>query len=428
MSEELREASTSQLFTGSLTPGLLLTTGWEIVAANDAYLAATGRAREDLLRRPLLDALPQPPPRLAESLESVCARRVPDVVPCLRYDMPGPDGGFLCRTWSVVNTPIFGDRGDIVGILHQIEDISALAREVQEFSGQALGDAPLEEETPAQDRDDLIRAVTTHAARQRAALERATEDHVRVAEALAAMAGAYGANARPDAQRGRRELWRRIIAEYQETGSYDWVGSVCRQASRIGEATAGAAVSASGPSGLPKVLAASDPWSLEVEQIQETTGEGPGVSARGKRLPVLVDDLRRERRWPVFTVLAGQAGATSVWAVPVTIRDVTIATMSLYGRRPAPWGRDDLVQAALLADTAATALIADLARLEDDAVGPVRLDRPADPSAMAAGMLSVQLGVPIDEASLRLRALAFSRGEALDVTALGVLAGTIRPD
>ena len=77
---------------------------------------------------------------------------------------------------------------------------------------------------------------------------------------------------------------------------------------------------------------------------------------------------------------------------------------------------------------AAAALIADLARLEDDAAGAVRIDRPADPAAMAAGMLSVQLGVPIAEASLRLRALAFSRGEALDVTALGILAGTIRPE
>ncbi len=438
MCEALREASASQLFTGSTTPGLLLTLGWKIFAANDAHLTATGRAGEDVLGRFLFDVFPDPPQEAAEppadgvrrltaSLQAALARSRPDVLPYLRFDMTGPDGGFLARTWSVVNSPLFDGDGAVVGFLHQAEDISEFADEILWDDGGEGALEPPAEDVAAQ-HARLARAGAVYVARHRTATEHGATDYLRVSEALAALAGTQGANGRPDAQRGRREMWRRAAAEYREAGSYGWLTAVCRQADRIGERTTGAAVSASGAGGLPKVLAASDDWSQEIEQLQEMTGEGPGISARSTRLPVLVEDLRTEKRWPVFTLLAEQAGATAVWAVPVTIRDATVATMSVFGSRPAPWGKDDLVQAVLLADLAAAALIADLARLEDDAAGAVRIDRPADPAAMAAGMLSVQLGVPIAEASLRLRALAFSRGEALDVTALGILAGTIRPE
>ena len=366
MCEALREASASQLFTGSTTPGLLLTLGWKIFAANDAHLTATGRAGEDVLGRFLFDVFPDPPQEAAEppadgvrrltaSLQAALARSRPDVLPYLRFDMTGPDGGFLARTWSVVNSPLFDGDGAVVGFLHQAEDISEFADEILWDDGGEGALEPPAEDVAAQ-HARLARAGAVYVARHRTATEHGATDYLRVSEALAALAGTQGANGRPDAQRGRREMWRRAAAEYREAGSYGWLTAVCRQADRIGERTTGAAVSASGAGGLPKVLAASDDWSQEIEQLQEMTGEGPGISARSTRLPVLVEDLRTEKRWPVFTLLAEQAGATAVWAVPVTIRDATVATMSVFGSRPAPWGKDDLVQAVLLADLAAAAL------------------------------------------------------------------------
>ena len=127
-----------------------------IVDANEAYLAATMRTREQLAGRPVFEAFPDNPDDpdasgvalLGTSLRRVLDERVADVMPILKYDIARPDGGFDVRYWTPVNTPVFGPDGALRWIIHRVVDVTGhlreapsdaaqLAIELQERIGQA---------------------------------------------------------------------------------------------------------------------------------------------------------------------------------------------------------------------------------------------------------------------------------------------------
>lgn len=126
---------------------LMLSPELTIVGANDAYLAATMTRRQDLLGRPLFDAFPDNPGRpeadgvrnLAASLARVLDTGRRDPMDWQRYDIRGPDGVFLERWWQPLNTPVFGEDGRLVLILHHVLDVTAI---VEASTQAALRPAP----------------------------------------------------------------------------------------------------------------------------------------------------------------------------------------------------------------------------------------------------------------------------------------------
>ena len=121
-------------FTASLSPYLVLDTDLVIRAANDAYLQATGRTREELIGRYLFDAFPENPAipaahrgRFKASLEDVAATGRSDAVVLRRYDMPvaGRPGEFEERWWSATRTPVVAPDGSVRWIVQRIEDVTA---------------------------------------------------------------------------------------------------------------------------------------------------------------------------------------------------------------------------------------------------------------------------------------------------------------
>jgi two-component system cell cycle sensor histidine kinase/response regulator CckA len=122
-------------------PGLylVLTPDLSIVAASDAYLAATMTRREAILGRHLFDVFPDNPgdpgatgvQNLRSSLERVLARRLPDAMAVQKYDIRRPEsegGGFAERHWSPVNSPVLGPDGAITYIIHRVEDVTDFLR------------------------------------------------------------------------------------------------------------------------------------------------------------------------------------------------------------------------------------------------------------------------------------------------------------
>jgi PAS domain S-box-containing protein len=113
---------------------------YRIVAASDAYLAATMTRREGIQGRPLFEVFPEDPTDAADpassgvanlraSLERVCARRVTDVMAVQRYPIPRPDGqGFEERYWTPVNTPVCDPEGRLEYIIHRVEDVTEYVR------------------------------------------------------------------------------------------------------------------------------------------------------------------------------------------------------------------------------------------------------------------------------------------------------------
>ena len=124
------------------SPGLflVLTPGdHRIVAASDAYLAATMLEREQALGRSLFDLLPGDPDdpacdgarNIRASLERVAATGVSDPMAVQRYPIrrPGSEGGrFEERFWSPVNAPVLDQDGTVRFLIHRIEDVTDYVR------------------------------------------------------------------------------------------------------------------------------------------------------------------------------------------------------------------------------------------------------------------------------------------------------------
>jgi PAS domain S-box-containing protein len=104
-----------------------------IVAASDAYLRATLTGRTSVLGRGLFEVFPDNPEdptatgvaNLRASLRRVLATRAADTMPVQKYDIRRPDGSaFEERYWSPINAPVLGPDGDVVQIIHRVEDVT----------------------------------------------------------------------------------------------------------------------------------------------------------------------------------------------------------------------------------------------------------------------------------------------------------------
>jgi signal transduction histidine kinase/ActR/RegA family two-component response regulator len=126
-------------------PGLYLVLSPELVIldATNTYLAATLTRREQIIGRPLFEVFPDNPDdpaatgvnNLRASLQRVVSERVADAMAVQKYDIPLPPeqgGGFEQRYWSPFNAPVLGQNGELLYILHRVEDVSSLMRLKQE--------------------------------------------------------------------------------------------------------------------------------------------------------------------------------------------------------------------------------------------------------------------------------------------------------
>jgi hypothetical protein len=105
----------------------------------------------------------------------------------------------------------------------------------------------------------------------------------------------------------------------------------------------------------------------------------------------------------------------AAFAFPLLLGTAQIGAMSLYRNSPGGLSSDQLTQGLVTADSVALTL----AHKGDGLPAPDQ----ADPMRVhqAAGMAMVQLGVPIDQALLRMRAIAFAEGSTVDELADAVV-------
>lgn len=111
-----------------------------ILAVNDAFLQGNSRRREELIGVSLFEAFPGNPndpgdtgeAALRSSIAHVLETRKVDALPAQRYPIPIelPNGavGYEERFWSAVNSPVFGDDGEIVCISHTAIDVTEQER------------------------------------------------------------------------------------------------------------------------------------------------------------------------------------------------------------------------------------------------------------------------------------------------------------
>lgn len=198
-----------------------------------------------------------------------------------------------------------------------------------------------------------------------------------------------------------------------------------RCACALGVSGVGVTVGAAGDG---ELVWRSDEVARALDELQFMVGEGPCVDAAAGS-PVFEADLARSAhaRWPGFAAAALELGVRAVFALPLQIGPVRLGVFELHRDRPGALV-GDVLDGALAFAQATTAALAGIPAA--DALGP-GLDEPVSGRRrvhQAAGMISVQAGVAVAEALVRLRAYAYSHGRPVSEVAEDVVERRLRFD
>jgi hypothetical protein len=175
---------------------------------------------------------------------------------------------------------------------------------------------------------------------------------------------------------------------------------------------------------------ASDPGIAAVQELQWQLGEGPCADAWTSIEPVLEPDLAVPAtvRWSAFGQAAVQAGVAAVFAFPLRLGAIRIGVLVLYRDRPGVLTAEEFADGLVLADLATWVILGLQSGAPVDALHELLAGEPPHWAEVhqATGMASVQLGVPLDEAFVRLRAHAFAESIALRDVAREIVARRLR--
>lgn len=214
------------------------------------------------------------------------------------------------------------------------------------------------------------------------------------------------------------DRWTRISGDFRTALATADVVSAIRSVAhdRLGcVATSIMVRSGSGLMSLSGALAIAD----VADGCQVTCGEGPSLLADTSELPVVCADLSRvDTRWARAGHDLCEIGVRSVAATPLRQGSARLGVISCY------WSAPHVLTAEHYADLLAVADIATELVLQHLADTTVDLDAAVSGTALgspivqqAVGMLAERYGIPVMEAQIRLRAMAYSAEETLEVRA-----------
>ena len=222
----------------------------------------------------------------------------------------------------------------------------------------------------------------------------------------------------------------RILAELSAGGIDVWSSArLCRGCVKITGVDGAGVMLMSGD--IPRgSLCSTNEVSHLIEELQYTLGEGPCVDAYQQDRVVTEPDLAEPvtRRWPAFTPSALEAGVRAVFGFPLRLGTVRLGALNLYRDWPGPLTGDQHADALVVADVAARWVLEAQAGAHPDTVAQ-ELEAGADfhfAVHNAAGIVSVQQGISVTEALIRLRAFAFSHDRLLADVAQDVIDRKLR--
>jgi GAF domain-containing protein len=177
-------------------------------------------------------------------------------------------------------------------------------------------------------------------------------------------------------------------------------------------------------------LCTTDEVSQLIEELQYTLGEGPCVDAYHRDEVVAEPDLAAPvtPRWPAFTGPALRAGVRAIFGFPLRAGAVRLGTLDLYRDSPGPLTGDQHADALVMADVLARWVLEAQAGAPPETVAR-ELEAGADfhfSVHNAAGIVSVQEGISVAEALIRLRAFAFGSDRLLADVARDVIARRLK--
>jgi GAF domain-containing protein/ANTAR domain-containing protein/AAA lid domain-containing protein len=227
-------------------------------------------------------------------------------------------------------------------------------------------------------------------------------------------------------------VWAAIAACAQREGSAVSVQhAVTACADALAAAGAGLSINRDDASREP--VLASAPAAEELEELQFTLGQGPGIDAVAGRGPVLVADLaapEARHRWPLFAVSAAERGVRGMFAFPVAAGAATIGVLGVYRLQAGPLNAEELADGLTFADMLLALALDERSGIvtpPGSLAGHHDVTRRAQVH-QATGMVAAQLDVSMSDALAALRARAYVTGQRLSDLAADVLARRVRLD
>lgn len=223
----------------------------------------------------------------------------------------------------------------------------------------------------------------------------------------------------------------KAVAEADVDGVASLVDQVCVAAVAL-LSLRGAGLSLMVEGNLYGSAGASDPGIVEVQELQLTLGQGPCVDAWTTRAPISEPDLADpvQARWPVFAHAAVRAGVLAVFAFPLHLGAIRIGVLVLYRDRPGALSSDELGYGLVLADVASHVVLGLQTGAPSEVLHEALAREPAHWAEIhqATGIVSVQLGVPLSEAFVRMRAHCFAEDRMLREVGRDIVSGRLRLD
>lgn len=153
-----------RLFETAPALNLVLDPQWRIVAVSDGYARATMTRREEIVGRGIFEVFPDNPEdphadgvrNLRSSLQRVLDFRRADEMPVQKYDIRRPadqGGAFEVRYWKPHNSPVLDGSGEVVYIIHHVEDVTDFVRARREEASQTEAVQALRERTVQLERE-----------------------------------------------------------------------------------------------------------------------------------------------------------------------------------------------------------------------------------------------------------------------------------
>ncbi|MGW8379881.1 GAF and ANTAR domain-containing protein [Streptomyces sp. ODS28] len=175
----------------------------------------------------------------------------------------------------------------------------------------------------------------------------------------------------------------------------------------------------------------ADEIGAALDDLQYAVGEGPTPEAAQTGLAVTTADLTATLRWPALADAARLLRARAVVALPLRLGEATIGVLTGYRATAVPPSPAQLADLRAFARVALDLLLQTPTGVLDgagDHLAEEALDLHRAEVHQAAGMLTVQLQVPIDAALLRLRVHAWTHDRPLYEVARDVIARRLHLD
>jgi GAF domain-containing protein len=173
-----------------------------------------------------------------------------------------------------------------------------------------------------------------------------------------------------------------------------------------------------------QMLASTSEQTRMLELLQIQSDAGPCLQAYRTGQQVLIDDLGSATgRWPEFATRAIDDGFRSVIAIPLRLRSERIGALNLFRRAPGAMTDSDLLVAQALADVATIGILHQRV-LTRGALVNSQLQTALNSRILieqAKGVLAERLGLDMNQAFIRLRAMARSHNRHLSDTARAVI-------